>query len=335
MEFIQSEPLLLPGLSFLGFCVGFLTGMFGIGGAFITTPVMILAFGISPTTAVGCSMGFTLVNGGVGLKRHRGLGNFEPKAMWPLAIFACVGTFTGFRFHHSLADAWGDQFDTLVNGMFCVILLPISFLVWWQSDKSLGKPLLSRLRVPPMIRLNQKELPLVSATLLASIGLTIGVFKGMLGIGGGIILVPLLILIVGMTPHRAVGTSLGMVVFSSVIGTLLFAIDGSIDYVVVLAMLVGSLIGVLLGTRSCNILPAVRLKRLLSILIFCFSLFLAYEVVKDIVAVKPDSEGEVEESADALPRPGKASTWKAGWHQVATESIPPLPLRRWQGPASP
>ena len=95
MDILQTAPILLLGLSFLGLCVGFLTGMFGIGGAFITTPVMILAFGIDPSVAIGCSMGFTLVNGALGLKRHRGAGNFEPRAVWPIAIAASVGVLIG------------------------------------------------------------------------------------------------------------------------------------------------------------------------------------------------------------------------------------------------
>ena len=285
MELIQSQPLLLPGLALLGCFVGFLTGMFGIGGAFITTPIMILAFGIEPSTAVGCSMGFTLATGAMGWKRHSGLGNFEPAAMWPIAIAASCGTLIGFLFHHRLAAACGDWFDTVVNGMFGVILLPIGVLVWWQSDKNLGRPLLSRIKVPPMKKLRQQGLPAVSLTLLASAGLTIGFMKGMMGIGGGIILVPMLVLVVGMTPHRAVGTSLGMVVLSSVIGTLLFTLDGHINLVVVIAMLLGSMLGVLWGTRFCNILPAIRLKRLLALLIFGFSLFLAYRVYVDLQTV--------------------------------------------------
>jgi len=208
MDLLQTAPLLLLGLSGLGLFVGFLTGMFGIGGAFITTPMMILVFGIDPSVAIGCSMGFTLVNGCLGLKRHSGAGNSEPKAMYPIAIAASLGVLVGFQFHNGLEEAWGHQFDELVNGIFCILLLPIGLLVWWQSDKTIGSPLLSRLSVPPMTKLRQPGLPPVSLSLLFLIGLTIGILKGLTGIGGGIILVPVLVLLVGMDPHLS-GTSSG------------------------------------------------------------------------------------------------------------------------------
>ena len=273
--------MLLAGLSLLGLIVGFLTGLFGISGAFISTPMMILAFGIEPSTAVGCSMGLTLANGTLGVFRHRGMGNYEPKAMWPIAVAASVGTVAGFLFHHRLAEVCGDQFDIVVNTMFCVVLFPIGILVWWQSNNTGGKPLLSKFRLPLMVQLRQKDFPPVSLIVLAIVGLAIGTLKGMLGIGGGIILVPFLVLAVGLTPHRAVGTSLGMVVLSSLVGTILFTIDGHIDFVVIVAMLLGSLIGVVLGSKCCTVTTPKRLKKLLAILLFGFSTYLAFYLISN------------------------------------------------------
>ncbi|MGI9515405.1 MAG: sulfite exporter TauE/SafE family protein [Pirellulaceae bacterium] len=279
MEIILTDPLLLLWLGLLGLFVGFLTGMFGIGGAFITTPAMIILVGLDESLAVGCSMGFTLANGLLGLRQHRGRGNLEPAAMLAIAGGACLGTWLGFQFHYSLKDAVGERFDDLVNTLFIVILVPIGALVWWQSDKSRGKALLSRIKVPPMVQLRQKDLPAVSLTLLGLIGLVIGVFKGMLGIGGGIILIPILILVVGMSPHRAVVASLGMVVFSSLVGTILYASQGDIDFLLVGAMLAGSLLGVVFGTKLCHVTSAKRLKRMLALLILGFVVFLLIEVI--------------------------------------------------------
>ena len=262
-----------------GFGRRFLTGLFGIGGAFITTPVMITFFGLEPSVAVGCSMGFTLVNGALGLRKHSGAGNSEPTAMWAIASAACVGTIVGFQFHNQLKEALGDNFESGVNTMFCIILIPIGLLVWWQSDKDEGRPLLSKWKVPKMVSLRQEGLPPVSITLLALIGLSIGICKGMLGIGGGIILVPTLILVVGLTPRRAITVALCMVVLSSIVGTALYAWQGDINVFVVLAMLLGSLAGVVLGAKFCNIMSPTRLKRLLAILILAFSVYLGYAVI--------------------------------------------------------
>ncbi len=285
METILSDPLLLLWLGLLGLGVGFLTGMFGIGGAFITTPAMIILVGLDESLAVGCSMGFTLGNGMLGLRQHRGAGNLEPAALSSIALGACVGTGLGFLFHYSLKEAVGERFDDLVSTLFIIILIPIGLLVWWQSSKSAddkspsGHHLLSRLHVPPMVKLRQSDLPPLSLSLLTLIGLSIGVLKGMLGIGGGIILIPILILVVGMAPHRAVVTCLGMVVLSSLVGTILYASRGDIDFFLVGAMLVGSFAGVVLGTRLCHVTSGRRLKRMLAVLILAFVAFLLVQVI--------------------------------------------------------
>ena len=282
MDLLQADPLILLWLSLLGLGVGFLTGMFGIGGAFITTPVMITFFGVEPSVAVGCSMGFTLVNGCLGLKRHSGAGNAEPWAMWPIAIAASSGTVIGFLFHNQLKVALGENFDSIVNLMFCAILIPIGLLVWWQSDKDQGKPWLSKFHVPVMKKLNQKDLPPISITLLVAMGLAIGVVKGMLGIGGGIILVPALVLLVGLVPHRAVTVALGTVVLSSLVGAILYALAGNLNFGIVGAMLLGSLLGVILGAKFCNVASPKTLKRWLAILILFFSVFLGWQAYVDL-----------------------------------------------------
>ncbi len=278
MDVLLGDPLLLVWLAVLGLCTGFLTGLFGIGGAFVTTPVMIAVIGIDSSLAVGCSMGFTLVNGIAGLRRHSGVGQIETRALLVIGAAACLGTFAGFQFHYSIKQAMGERFPDFVNALYIAILLPIGLLVWWQSNKTIGRPLLSRFRIPPVVLLRQPDLPPVSLTLLGMIGLAIGIAKGMLGIGGGIILVPMLVLVVGLAPSRAVGVSLGMVVLSSIVGTALYAWRGDVNPFIVGAMLVGSLIGVGLGSRLCHISSPTRHKRMLALLILGFAAFLIFEL---------------------------------------------------------
>ncbi len=274
MDVLLADPLLLLWLATLGFCTGFLTGLFGIGGAFITTPVMIAIIGLESSLAVGCSMGFTLVNGLFALRRHSRHEVIETGAMWTISIAACLGTLAGFQFHFAIKQSLGDQFPHFVNLAFVVILVPVGLLVWWQSDRDSGQPVLSRWRVPPMMKLKQDGIPLVSQTLLLLLGLLIGVAKGMLGIGGGIILVPMLVLVVGLAPHRAVAVSLGMVVTSSIVGTILYAWQSAFNPFIVAAMLLGSLLGVALGSRLCHISSPSRLKRMLALLLLGFAGFL-------------------------------------------------------------
>lgn len=274
MEVLTGDPLLVVGLVLLGLVTGVVTGLFGIGGAFITTPILIDLIGLQPSLAVGCSMGFTLVNGMYGLRRHAGKGHIETRVMLWIGAAACLGTAAGFQFHYLIKQVAGTGFSQLVNLIYVAVLLPIGGLVWWQSRRHVGQPWLSRWYLPPMIRLKQKDLPPVSLALLCLIGLTIGIAKGLVGIGGGIILVPVLVLVAGLTPQRAVGISLGMVLLSSLVGTALYAWRGDVNVLYVLAMLCGSLPGVAIGTRLCHLSTPERLKQLLAILIFVFSALL-------------------------------------------------------------
>jgi uncharacterized membrane protein YfcA len=173
----------------------------------------------------------------------------------------------------------GANFPDLVNLFYVVLLVPIGILVWWQSDKKTGRPLLSRFHLPPMARLRQRDIPPVSQTLLGLIGGTIGLAKGLVGIGGGIILVPILVLTVGMTPPRAAGVSLGMTLLSSIVGTVLYAMRGDFDLIVVIAMLAGSYAGVAIGTRLCHRMAPARAKKMLAIMVLSFAGLLVWQVI--------------------------------------------------------
>jgi uncharacterized protein len=266
-------------LVLIGFATGLLTGMFGIGGAFITTPVMIALLGIDSSIAVGCSMGLTLATGVFGLFKHSRVGKIEIRALWLIGISSCFGTLIGFQFHYMLKASTGPKFPDYVNLFYVVILIPIGILVWWQSNKKIGKPLLSKFHIPPMMHLRQKDLPAISMTLLGLMGLSIGLAKGLIGIGGGIVLVPILVLAVGMTPQRAAGVSLGMTLLSSIVGLALYAVRGDFNLAYVVALFAGSYLGVIIGTQWCHAFSPTRAKRLLAITVLSFAGLLAWQVL--------------------------------------------------------
>lgn len=262
-----------------GFLTGLLAGMFGIGGAFITTPVMIALLGIESSVAVGCSMGFTLATGVFGLFKHSRVGTIEIRALWLIGICACIGTLIGFQFHYMLKAATGPNFPDYVNLFYVFILVPIGILVLWQSNKKIGKPLLSKFHIPPMMHLRQKDLPAISMTLLGLIGISIGLAKGLIGIGGGIVLVPILVLAVGMTPQRAAGVSLGMTLMSSLAGLALYAYRGDFNLTYVIALFAGSYLGVIIGTRLCHAFSPKRAKHMLAITVLSFAGLLVWRVL--------------------------------------------------------
>ena len=301
-------PMTALALAVLGLVVGFFSGLLGIGGAFILTPVMIAFLGIDSSIAVGCSLGYSVGVGLIGLRKHSQLGNVEWKSMVTLGVSAASGTLLGFGLHQLTAylvtpagageGASRESFDTVMTGLFVLLLIPIAFLVW-REPRDTGKPaLLSRVKLPPSIRLTNGNV--VSLTGLILAGLTVGILKGMFGIGG-VILIPLLVLVVGLTPHVSVGTSLGAVFISSMVGTAIYGLKGQLDVVVIACLLAGSLCGVPLGARVCSMIDGRRLRRWFAVVVVGFCICLAWDVVHQI------SEGsaatQTESSRLELPDP--------------------------------
>lgn len=282
-------PMTALALAILGLVVGFFSGLLGIGGAFILTPVMIAFLGIDSSIAVGCSLGYSVGVGLIGLRKHSQLGNVEWKSMVTLGTAAASGTLIGFALHQLTAylvtggtsseTTSRESFDTVMTGLFVLLLIPIAFMVWRQP-RDTGKPaLLSRINLPPTIQLTNGNV--VSLTGLILAGLTVGVLKGMFGIGG-VILIPILVLVVGLTPHVSVGTSLGAVFISSTVGTLIYGLKGQLDFVVIACLLVGSICGVHVGARVCSMIDGRRLRRWFAVVVAGFCICLAWDVVHQL-----------------------------------------------------
>ena len=278
----------LAALIGLGVFIGSLTGMFGIGGAFIATPVMITVIGIESTLAIGCSMGFTLINGVLSGTHHFRAGNYSKWASPPVAIGAGAGILVGFLLHlYFRSSLDGAGFERLINSLFLLILIPAGVLVWIRNsavkDSGTTKSrFVHRIRIPPMKEIGDGLS--VSLTLMFLIGASIGLLKGLIGIGGGVILVPILVMFVGLSPHKAVGTSLSLVVTSSLFGLMLYAWKGAFDLRIVGAFLIGSLIGVQIGTRMSKAVDGQKLIKLFALLIFAFCGFLLFEIVTSWIA---------------------------------------------------
>lgn len=261
-------PALLAAMAGMGLVVGVLTGLFGVGGGFLITPLLNVAFGVPYQLAIGSGLSFTIGTSASGMRRHSRLGNFEPRSMVILAATSMLGAVLGATLNGSLHVALGERNYTLM--LHCLFLVTLGITAWLVARGNINdgtrKSLLQRMP-PPRIDLPRAGLAGVSLPGLCMVGLFIGVMKGMLGIGGGVLLMPVMILVVGLTPHQAVGTSLGVVLFSSIAGAAKYGADGHVNLCLVMSLLVSSVFGVQLGARICHSLHAERLKRYFAILV--------------------------------------------------------------------
>ena len=261
--------------------MGVLTGLFGVGGGFMIVPLLNLAFGVQYEVAVGSSLALTVGAGAAGTARHLRLKNVELKSVLVMGGSAVCGVLLGAMLQVRASSALGPQaFKMLMDGIFIVVLSLTAWVVLRSADEGRsGQALLQRLPGGPRIDLPGAKLSGVSLPGLCLIGLAIGVLTGMIGIGGGVLFMPLLIVVVGLGPRLAVGTSLGVVTFGSIAGTIKHGLLGHVSLMVAMSLLIGSAFGVLIGAHFCQRLHETRLRRFFAMLVMLVVVGLAIRFV--------------------------------------------------------
>jgi len=275
---------LLSGLAAFGLVIGILSGLFGVGGGFMVVPLLKLVFGIDYPLAVGSSLSFTIGTGAAGMLRHMRLGNVEFKTTLLLGSATVFGAIFGANLLEFLKDSLGGtderHFTLLMHGLFVLVLLVTAWMVLRNPGETTQRPLLARLPLPPYVDLPSANLTHISLLGLFVLGLGIGVFKGLLGIGGGVLFVPALMVVVGLQVRQAIGTSLGVVLFGSIAGTIKYAQRGNVNLWIVMSLLVGSVVGVQIGVWACQKLHARGLRRWFVLLVLLVAAVLAVDFVR-------------------------------------------------------
>lgn len=284
--YLSGLPLLFV-LAALGAVVGVLTGLFGVGGGFLITPLLIVAVGIDESLAVGSSLSFIIGTAAAGLRRHARLKNVEPRSMLILSGGGMCGVVLGVLLHEYLRTALeGAAFDfgALIRGLYLVLLAVTVWLVYRGPGRHVsGKSLLQRLPGWPRVDLPAAGLRDLSLLGLCLVGVGVGVLNGLLGIGGGVLFMPVLLVAVGLSPHQAVGTSLGVVLFSSITGAVQHGMLGNVSLWIAMALLVGSTLGVQVGVRLCDMFHGTRIRRYFATIVLVAAVLVALDLAVKVV----------------------------------------------------
>ena len=282
-----SGAALLCALAAMGTVIGVLTGLFGVGGAFLVTPMMIVLLGIDESLAVGSSLCFVVGTAAAGSRRHARLKNVEPRSVLILSAGAVAGTVLGTLLHQFLRSALAEgalDFRVLMRGLFVVLLMATAWLVYrGPSRHGSGKSLLQRLPGWPRVDLPAAGLRDVSLAGLCLAGVGVGVVTGLLGVGGGVLFMPVLLLAVGLGAHQAGGRCRGVVLFSSIAGTVQHGVLGNVSLLVAMALLVGSSLGVQFGAWLCDRLRAARIRQYFAIIVFLAGVVVAADLAVKVV----------------------------------------------------
>src|SRR6059058_286868 len=278
---IAGQSVNAPFIIVLGFLVGLLSGMFGVGGGFLTTPLLIF-YGIPPTVAVASAT--TQITGASvsGVMVHMRRGGVDLKMGGVMILGGLGGSFVGAALFRVLQST--GQIDVVIGLLYVLILFWIGGLMLIDSLKTLGyipvpdsdakRPRHNRwaASLPYRWRFHSSGVYISPIAPLA-LGFFAGIMTVFLGIGGGFILVPAMIYILGMPARIVIGTSLIMILAVSAATTLVHALTTrAVDIVLAALLLVGGVIGAQYGAILTTRLKPDYLRLALSLIILLVGL---------------------------------------------------------------
>ncbi|MDC0037504.1 sulfite exporter TauE/SafE family protein [Alphaproteobacteria bacterium] len=270
---------------FIGMVVGGLSGLFGVGGGFLMTPLLIF-LGIPPAVAVGTEAPHVLASSVSGVVAHWRRKNVDFKMGFFLLIGGIVGSTVGVNLF-KLLRGFG-QIDMVIQMLFLIFLGFIGFTMAFESARTT----ISKYRTTSSIRtkLHQHSwihgLPFklrfhrsklyISAIPPIIIGFFVGLLSAMMGVGGGFIMIPAMVYILGMSTNVVVGTSLFQIIFVTANSTFFQSyLNQTVDIVLAALMIIGGVIGAQIGASIGSKLKAEYLRGILAIivLIVCAKIF--------------------------------------------------------------
>ena len=270
----------------MGGAVGFLSGVFGVGGGFLMTPLLIF-IGIPPAVAVATEANQIVASSVSGVLAHWKRGNVDFKMGIALLFGGVIGSSVGvvlFAFLRGLG-----QLDLVIKLSYVVFLGIIGSLMLIESLNAIRR---TKNQAPPKRRTHNwmHGLPFkmrfrrsrlyISALLPVSIGILVGLLAAIMGVGGGFVMVPAMIYLLGMPTAVVVGTSLFQIIFVTANVTVLQAVNTqTVDVVLALLLLAGGVVGAQVGARVGVRLPAEQLRGLLALMVLAVCVKISYDLV--------------------------------------------------------
>jgi len=275
---VTVSPVLLMSV---GFIVGILGGFFGVGGGFLAGPMMFWT-GVPMNFVVGTDLAHMTGKSLVAARRHRALGHVDLKLGMYMVLGTIIGVEIGARIIEALQDT--GALDLTIGVTYIVILVSISIFTGWESiraiqmvrtdqidvEEAVGFTGLAKrvqsVKIPPMVSFPVSGIESISIWMILGVGFITGILAGSLGVGGGFIRMPMLVYVLGIPTHIAIGTDLFEIVFSSGFGTLTHALKGNVDILMALVMQTGAAIGAQIGATATRFFAGPRIRLAFSFL---------------------------------------------------------------------
>ncbi len=274
---------------FFGFLVGFMSGLFGVGGGFLMTPLLIF-MGIPPATAVGTESVQILGSSVSGAMAHGLKKNIDYEIGIFLLIGGIFGSTIGVILFNFLKES--GNIDLIIKFLYILFLAIIGTLMFIESTISLLRDnkveISSRKRkrsfldyLPLKLKFRQSKI-FISILLPIFVGIFVGFLSSFMGVGGGFVMVPAMIYIFGMGTVVAIGTSLFQIVFVTLNVTILHAtFNYSVDLILAIFLLVGGVIGAQYGSKFTSRFKGEQIRILLALIVLMVCIKMGIELVSE------------------------------------------------------
>ncbi len=277
----------------MGGGIGFLSGLFGVGGGFLMTPLLIF-IGVPAPVAVGTEANQIVASSVSGVLAHWRRGNVDFKMGSILLVGGFFGSSAGvvlFKYLQFIG-----QIDLVIKLSFIIFLGIIGSLMFWESIRTIIRshnPASRRRKLhqhnwlhglPLKVRFRKSKL-YISAILPFAIGAVVGVLSAIMGVGGGFIMVPAMIYLLGMPTSVVIGTSLFQIIFVTANVTFLQALTvQTVDILLAILLLAGAVVGAQFGSKYSVRMKGEQLRALLAIMV----LGVCIKIIVDLVTKPAD-----------------------------------------------
>ena len=266
---------------FVGVCAGLITGCIGAGGGFIIAPALMSA-GVKGILAVGTDLFHIFAKAIMGSVLHKKLGNISVSLAGTFLVGSIAGATMGGMLNRYLYDLNPVLSDLFITTVYVFILGFLSFYALMDYFKArkgetetgkssrraeaippMGKRLQS-IHIPPMLTFDEGVTPggrKISAIFLVVSGLIVGLAASIMGVGGGFLTFPIFVYGLGVSSMTTVGTDIFQIVFTAGYSSLSqYAFYGFVFYTLAMGMLLGSLIGVQIGSLITRVVPGIMIR---------------------------------------------------------------------------
>lgn len=254
----------------LGVVVGFCIGMTGVGGGVLVLPALTLILKLSPSVSVGTASLYAFLTKCSAVFHHHRLQTINYKISGLFLLGAVPGNIAASLWVTQLVERLQERPEQLAEFqsglklfmagvvLFCGVMVTFNlFKKTGAESEEHGNLLYRYLQARPVLK----------AISAAAGGLVIGILIGLTSIGGGVLIIPLLILVFGLSTSRTIGTSILVAVVLTLITSLVYGAGGQMDFYTALLMTAGSLVGVYFGSKACKALPERSLKAIVTVVV--------------------------------------------------------------------